>query len=384
MKCLSSILLFSLTLCLLTAALHAQTINDALLLEYYQAQRYADAANYLKSIYKEPVTNPVALRNLAYTSQMAGKLVDAETYYQRLYAMDTTKMSVVNSLANINLRRGNLDKADYYYKRIIAADSTNFYVLSQLAQISFQKADIAAHINYLIKANKINPEDADIASDLSNKYINLKQLALAENILNRAITADAENLVLLQSMIKLTHAQMKWPETIKVGIKLKQLGDGTFPTALKLAQGYYYLKNYSCCLETLAALQDNQQTETSYYYMAMSYKSLKRYIKAAEKFKLAIDKGISKSISTYYGEMAGGYQENKQLDKAVTAYQKGLQFDESPMIYYSLANLFDTDLKDKAGAIRYYKKYLGTNPPQKQKVLIDYCKSRITALSNNF
>jgi hypothetical protein len=53
------------------------------------------------------------------------------------------------------------------------------------------------------------------------------------------------------------------------------------------------------------------------------------------------------------------------------------------MIYYSLASLYDSDLKDKAKAVKYYKKYLGTNPPSKQKLFIDYCKSRITALAAN-
>jgi Tfp pilus assembly protein PilF len=293
----------------------AQTVDDALLLDYYQGQRYLEASAYLKRIYQEPVTNAVALRNLAYASQMAGKLVEAEGYYHRLYSMDSTKLSVINSLAGINLRRGNLNKADYFYKRILAADSTNFFVLNQLAQLSYQKADITSYIIYLIKANKINPEDADVAADLSNQYVALKQFSIAETVLSRAIAADPENVVLLQSLIKLTHAEKKWPETVKVGIQLLALGDVTFSTALKLGQGYYNLKNYTCCLETLAALQDEQQNETSYYYMAMSYKGLKQYTNSTRNFELAIDKGISNSIATYYGEMAGGLQEAKQLKK---------------------------------------------------------------------
>ena len=140
------------------------------------------------------------------------------------------------------------------------------------------------------------------------------------------------------------------------------------------------MKNYTCCIETLEGLQENQQNENSYYYTAMSYKALKNYKKAVELFQLAIKDGISPSIATYYGELAGSYQENKQVKKAVLAYQKGLQFEDSPMIFYSLATLYDTDLKDKAKAVKYYKKFLSTNPSVKQQALVEYSKGRIGTL----
>lgn len=382
MKAISSTLISIFFLLGIVLTARAQTANDALLLEYYQGQRYVEAANYLKGVYKEPVNDQVALRNLAYTSQMAGKLVDAESYYTRLFNIDSTKLSVLNSLAGINLRRGNLNKAGYYYKQIIAKDTANFYVLTQLANISSRNGDTVNFSGYLIKANQINPEDADVASDLSDWYVSTKKFKPAEEVLSKAIAVDSQNVTLLQSLILLTHKQKKWPETIKVGLQLLQLGDGTFQTALKLGQAYYMLKNYTCCLEVLANLQANQQTESSYYFMGMSYKGLKNYTKAIKYFELAIKDGISPSIPTYYGEMAGSYQENKHLKKAVWAYQKGLTFDEdNAMIFYSLATIYDTDLKDRASAVKYFKKYLGTHPPLKQQALIDYTKSRITALA---
>lgn len=365
-----------------TGSAYSQTVNDATLLDYYQGQRYLEAVNYLKSIYQEPINNPVALRNLAYASQMASKLADAEGYYQRLYDLDSTKLNVLTSLAGINLRRGNLDKAGRYYKKLIAADSTNYMVIKQLADISDRKADTTNFVKYLVIANKINPEDADVAGLLSNWYVNTKRNPLAEQVLKKAIAADPENVVLMQSLIKLLHAQEKWPETIKTGTQLLQKGDGSYQTMIKLAQAYYRLKNYTCCLETLASMDQMQQNETSYYYMALSYKALKRFTKAIENFDLAINDGISPAIPSYYGEMAGSYQETKRFKKAVQLYERGLTFDERPMLLYSLATLYDTDLKDKAKAVKYYKKYLSTNPPALQRVYVDYTKSRITALGS--
>jgi tetratricopeptide (TPR) repeat protein len=363
------------------AKAQSQPVDDRLLLEYYQAQKYNEASAYLKSIYREPVTDQAALRNLAYTSQMAGKLVDAEGYYQRLFEQDTTKLSVLNSIAGINLRRGNLNKAWNYYTRIIALDSTNFFVLKQLAEISFKNNDTLKYVKYLAKANAVNTEDADVASDLSNWYVSVKQFDKAEAVLNKATTADPENVILLQSLLRLVSAQLKWAETVNVGTKLLQLGDGSYPTAIKLGVAYYRLNNFTCCLETLLGMDAIQQTETSHYYAGLSYKALKNFPKAVIYFNKAIKEGISPATATYYGELAGSHQELKQVKKALFNYERGLQFEEKPLLLYSLATLYDSDLKNKSKAVKYYKKYLATHPPALQQVFIDYCKNRISVLS---
>src|ERR1700688_2980402 len=90
-----------------------QTVNidNALLLNYYQDQRFDDAYNYLKKSYPEPVNNTKALANLAYTSRMAGKLADAENYYQRFYDKDSSNISVLFNLGSINVSRGNNERA---------------------------------------------------------------------------------------------------------------------------------------------------------------------------------------------------------------------------------------------------------------------------------
>src|ERR1700761_4549932 len=116
-------LLLSLVFTCLVTITFAQQITKAdndLLLEYYQNQRFADAADYLKKTYPEPVTDTKILSSLAYTSQMAGGLPDAEGYYQRLYTQDSTNTAILFNLGGINIRRGNNAKALIYYKKILA------------------------------------------------------------------------------------------------------------------------------------------------------------------------------------------------------------------------------------------------------------------------
>lgn len=374
--------LFAILLVFMTASAQQNIkIDDALLLDYYQSQRFAEAADYLKANYAEPVKDAKPLAQLAYTSQMAGRFADAEGYYQRVYNIDSNNISVLFSLGNINLRRGNVLKAEAHYKKILARDTSNFMVYKQLAQISADKSDIAANIVYLQKANKINPAEADVASDLSDRYVSLKFTGQAEKVLNKAIAADPENIVLLLSLMKLTYEQKKWPETVDVCLKLMKNGNESGLVQTRLGVAYYNLKNYACGAETLLQIGKNEQNEFSYYYAAMCFKALKDQNWAITYFNKAIADGISPSIASYYGEIADSNEKTKKYKKAVEAYQKGLQFDAYPMLYYTLANLYETNLKDKKNAVKYYKKYLAAKPPvDKQKDFIAYAKSRVAGV----
>jgi predicted Zn-dependent protease len=268
---MKSIIILPVIFLLSLAAFAQQTAkpDDALLLDYYQNQRFADAYTYLKQTYTEPVTDAKALAQLAYTSQMAGRLADAESYYQRVYNIDSTKTPVLYSLGSINLRRGNSQKAELYYKKIIARDTTNFMVYKQLAQISSDRNDIASNIVYLQKANQLNPAEPDVASDLSDMYVNIKFNNQAEKVLNNAIAADPENIVLLNSLMKLEYAQKKWPETVNTCLKLMNYGNRSGQVMIKLGVAYYNLKNYDCSLATFVDMEEQAQNETSFYYTAL-------------------------------------------------------------------------------------------------------------------
>lgn len=373
--------LFSL-LAIKTVAQQSTKVNDALLLEYYQGQRFADARNYLKEIYPEPINDIKVLSRLAYTSQMTGLLADAEGYYQRVYDKDTTNQTVLYNIAGINQQRGNITKAEIYYKRFLLKDSSNFGVYKQLAILSREKFDIANQLYYLQKANKINPTESEVASDLSDKYVQLKQLPQAEKVLSLAMAADTQNVILLQSLLKLYSAQKKRPETIKTGEQLLQLGDNSLPTLSKLGIAYYEIKNYLCGIETLLSLPEVMQNETTCYFTAVCYKQLKDQKKAIFYFKKAIQLSLSPNVDTYYSEMADSYEMINQFKMAQSAYQKALFYNEKPLTFYFLANLYDGKLKDKKNALKYFRKYVNSHPDEKQQSYLTYSLSRITALKH--
>ncbi len=353
------------------------------MLEYYQTQRFAEAADYLKKIYPEPVSDIKALTQLAYTSQMAGKLADAEGYYQRIYNTDSTNTTVLFNLGAINIRRGNNLRAEVFYQKIAQRDTTNFMVYKQLATISQVKGDPKDQLTYLEKANRLNPAEPDVASDLSDQYIALKKYADADSVLGKAIAADPENSVLLLSRLNLLYSQGKWEDTKNTAIQLKQLGVASGYVLTKLGIAYYNLKDYVCTIETLAGISDMEQTETSFYIDALAYKALNCQTEATDYLARAINAGISPNISGYYSEMANSFEILRKYKMAAFAYQKALQFQEKPITYYLLAALYDAGLKNKKMARFYYKKYLAADPPKKESKYRAYAQSRIHALSRH-
>ncbi|ASU34109.1 tetratricopeptide repeat protein [Mucilaginibacter xinganensis] len=366
----------------ISASAQQNKIDDAQLMEYFQSQRYNDAALYLKKNFPEPVTDLKILSRLAYASQMANKLQDAEGYYQRAYEMDTSNYTILFNMAGINLRRGNYPKAEQFYKQIVSRDTSNFSAYTQLASLAERKNDTLGAIGYFEHANRINPADVDVASELGDFYTALKHFDKALKVLNKAAETDPDNVIILLSTVKLTYSESKWPETIAICNRLIQLGSSNAMILTKLGIAYYNMNNYVCGAETLAGLHGMEQTEYTDYYTALCYKALKDNRQAIYFLNLAIVQGISDNIATYYGEIADCEVKLNKNKKAAMAYEKALQFKDGPILYYLLANLYDTKLHDKKNARIYYRKFLASNPRGKQQTYIAYVKSRIDELKN--
>ncbi|MGI4749115.1 MAG: tetratricopeptide repeat protein [Janthinobacterium lividum] len=352
--------------------------NDAQLIDLYQNQRFAEAIDYLKKYYPEPITDLKTLSRFAYTNRMAGKLPEAENYYLRILAKDSVNVPVLMSLAGIQIKRENDGKALYYYEKAVRIDTNNFAVYKQLGRLYLEKPDTTNALKYLQKANTIQPQEADVAADLSLLLISLKKIEPAQLILKRAIAADSTNLLLLKCLAKLTYTNNRFRETIKTCEQLKLLGENSAEVINMLATSYYMIKIYDCAIENFSLLQ--QQSERTFYLTAMSYKALEKYQLAADYFDKTLQEAVSPYTNAYYNEKGAVYEKIKAFTTAAESYQKGLFFKEKGIIYYTLACLYDRDLNNKKTAVKYYKKYLLAKPPINQQVYITFTHDRLKEL----
>jgi len=363
-------------------AQNAISYDKEKLLEFYQSQRYGEAAQYLQSIYPEDTQDIKALNQIAYCFMMAGKLPEAEKNYLKVINQQPNAIPVLFSLANINLRRGNDAKAKAYLETVVNLDSTNFNAYKQLAGLFSNEID-SQKVAYLLKANKLNAIEADVALDLAIAYRKLKKYDQAYQILTIAIEADTSNFTLQQAKLPIAIQLKKFKEVILTGEKLLQQGeDGNVLKDVGMA--YYYLKYYEKAINYFKKLEDiKSQNESSLYYTSLSYRNLNNFKLAAEYAKKTIEEGISPFTPSYYLLLGGIYEVNNQITSAVEAYKKGLTFGKMGSIYYRLGILYDTKLNQKKSALTNYKLYIRSKPDATvEKEEIKYVQERISGLTS--
>ncbi len=354
------------------------TVDKEKLLEFYQTQRYAEAATYLQSIYPADTQDVKALSQIAYCYMMSGKLSDAETSYLKINELQPNTLPILFSLANINSKRGNDAKAKFYLASIIAIDTLNFNAFKRLADLADSSSQ---KLQYLKKANGLNNTEADVALDLSDAYYELKQFAPAYQALKIAIAADTGNFILQRAQLPILIEMKKYKEAVAIGEKL--LTDDEDPKVIKeVAKAHYFIKNYQKAIDYFKKLEKLAlQNELTLYYTTLSYRELKNYDMAVIYAKKTIEEGISPNTSTYYAMLGSLYETKEQFTSSSTAYKRGITFNASSNLYYRLGLLYDLKLNDKKNALNYYNLYLKSKPKEIEKEQIDYTKSRILVLN---
>lgn len=374
------LIFFAVISCQITYGQSKAVLDNEKLLEYYQTQKYIDAAQYLKSIYAEDTQDEKEISQLAYANMMAGKLPEAEKNYLKLHDKQPQNLPVLFSLANINLRRGNDEKAKAYYMDILKIDSTNFTVYKQLANLNKGEMNLTK-IGYLEKANEINPIDPDVVFDLCELYFKMNFFDKASNILQPALDADSTNLQLLKMKMPISMASKKYDEAIKTGEKLLSYGDSSTFVLNNLGKSYFFNLDYKNALKHFLVIESkSMDSEALYYAIGLSYRGLKDYKNAIPYLEKAIQEGISTKIASYYGLLGDSFEGVNKNTEANAAYKKGLQFENNGSLLYNIALVYETKLNDKKNAIDYYEQYLKTINPKEQTKLIGFIKNKIAEL----
>ncbi len=341
------ILLFTCLFFQLAQAQTSESLDQQILLDYYQSQQYAEAAQYLQKIYTD--SNDVEkLKHLAYANFMAGNLVNAEKNYVRLNSQLPDQVRVLTVLADINTRLNQNNEAAGYYLSVTKLDSNNFNAWKRLAMLKSDSTAIMENV-YLMKANELNPQDAEVAAALAGRYFRDNQFRKAEATLKPALAVDSTNINLLKTQIPISMVLEKYADAIQAGKLL--LASNAAPT------------------------------ESLLFQMAQCHREIKDYKTAISYLEQAIKTGISGKIASYYGLLGDSYENINQSNDAIKTYKRGLLFENNGSLYYSIALVYENKLNDKKNAINYYSQYLKSiKNVEKQKRHVAYIKNKIEEL----
>lgn len=178
-------LLFLFNLNLVGYAQNASAVDKEKLFDFYQTQRYADAAQYLKSIYGEEVNDFKTLSQIGYCFLMAGNNVEAENFTAKPIHCNH-KTSLFSLVWAASITKGEYRKGQKYNGEIVQIDRNNFNVYKLLANLYPLPTD-SMKLVYLLKANQINPLEGDVAADLAEVHAAYQQYEKAYDVLDIAI-----------------------------------------------------------------------------------------------------------------------------------------------------------------------------------------------------
>lgn len=162
-----------------------------ILMQYFENQEYAQAANYLQPIVQADSNNIHNLSLLGYTYYMSNQLANAEQCYLKIWNQDSTNITACNYLGKINLKKENNPAALHYFCHLIDMKPGVAAYYKEAAFAWTQMSNFPAAGYYYRLAYFINPDDPQVVASLADSWLGQKIYNRADSILDAALQKDS-------------------------------------------------------------------------------------------------------------------------------------------------------------------------------------------------
>lgn len=351
------------TIILITLTLHLSMngqkvdclIGDSLL----NQQNYMLAAIIYTSCYLSDTIDKKPMVSLANCYMQLGDYTLAKKYYHQLEVDSLYKIESISKLAIIYESQQNLPKAIKYYRAISMVYPENPIYLRKLGNLYLQGRETKQALESYQKAYQINPRDLLTIQGLTEFYLNGDDLGKADSLANNGIKIDSNNVGLLLLKSRIRYRARDYSTTAEILHKL------TYQTELnnfynKLL-GYSFIQIDSidkAIYHLQKSLLDENDPEYALFYLALAHEKKKEFSKAEWFFQEAAKAGISDNMSQYHRGLARIYTHQQAHSKVIDHYQKSLEYQADPEVYFFMGNAAEQMSKRKNKAIQYYQQYL--------------------------
>lgn len=379
------ILCYIIMLCFSGQLLPAQTSADSLELKtkYEQALgkinafQFDEALKLLSTCYISDPKNKEYLTRIAYCNFQLGRYPDAKIFYNEVIKQDSFDTQAISSMGSIYERENNYREALAYYVYWTTIDSTNSFAYKRCGNAALYLGWANEAIMFYLEAHERNESDMEVIDKLSSLYIASDQLEYAENILNRGLVIDPNNIRLLQNKARLFNKRKDYPTVVEAIEKTMAQGDTSDYYQMMIGVAYLQLDSIEQSIQNLEHIVVREKdTEHTHQYLGLAYRTKGDAEKSIEHFKRAIEKGISEKIDIFHSDLAAVYEIEGDFREAIEHYQRAYDYNPKPEYLFFLARNNDLAFKDKRMALRYYEQYLNSNHEEYKA----YTEQRITQL----
>ncbi len=290
---------------------------------YFEENRNEEAVTVLaKASEKFPDCADV-FYNLGYVLAAGHQYDAAVEAYQKAVAIDNTMADAYYNMAFIRFKRGQYDKAIAGYQRVIELEPERFKAYYNLA-FSFDRCQrYEEAIDIYKRTLTFRPDDHKTYSKLAMVYYHMKDWRKVRNAAVRSL-----------EMERISNAEAHY----YLGLVAEH--DGKWQEAAE---------------ELKAALRQEAHFKDAHLKRAAALRRIGQFEDAKTEAKEAIRQ---KASSSSYYELGRAYGELNDGQKAMAAFRKALEFDDSDV--KSIIAIADQLMKQKdvAGAIDVCKKYV--------------------------
>ncbi|HYG40794.1 MAG TPA: tetratricopeptide repeat protein [Cytophagales bacterium] len=247
-----------------------------------------------------------------------GMLSRAKDVYKEILKTDTAHSVALNQLGQICIKEGNLMESIQYYNRLTRIDSTNSYYFKQLGQIQSKAGSILGAISMYSKTLTLNPRDIEVYASLAELLIETEIMEIADSIIGMGLQVDSTNYNLKMLQAKSAFQQNRFEEVTEVIEGILHEKDTIPIFANLLGSSYYRLKEYKKvipCMQLL--LKSDYDQDWIYFYLGIAYRETGNEELSTHHLKLAVQKGISKNIDSYYTQLGISYDKANDYSNAI-------------------------------------------------------------------
>lgn len=365
--------------------------KDNLLNSYLQNYQYQKAIDYINN--QEPTKGLLTQKALCFKAIRQYK--EAIAILKKLaeeYPSDThIKSELALCYEALGERNSSLD----YYNQLINIDSTNVYFKLQKADLLYQKGDYRDaltlfqniknedNINTLKRSaqcfEKINFPDSAIvyykeawdadqndwyaAANLINLCLKNKRITEAVSYSDLYLEKDTTN-EQINLLNALSYYSMDmYEESIKKFKKCYAEGDTSVIVNRSIGIAYYSLNDsYEAQPYLETAFRQDTTNNHVLYCLAVACNDMGEHAKSIPLFRKLLDRTILPDFTLYlyYKNTALAYEKGSQFENAADYYLKALAYagsNQKMTMYYTLAKLYDQDMKKYGEAFKYYNLY---------------------------
>ncbi|MCE5331040.1 MAG: hypothetical protein LLF95_02745 [Bacteroidales bacterium] len=337
---------------------------------YKNLLKYGAATAILENVVRNDSLNIQALSELADCYQSAGNFKSAELIYSNCLRLEPDNQYFHLNYINILYKLKDWDKTAVEIHQAFRRDTIPV-LYSLLGDCYWQLDKNDSTIFYYKKCLTYSPEDYNTVFKLSKIYLQTQRYNEMIGCTNDYISIDSTNKTINQyNGIGYCFTQ-QFDKAILRLEKLYSEGDKSYTTNYFLGSSYFGLKDYYPAYEHLSEAYANDSSNLNLiYYLGRSAILNGKHAAGIAVLNRGLELAIPKDsvLYNFYSHLALGYSRWNKPQEAIKNYEICMKLKpESQITIYTIAGIYDYNLKNAKQALKYYNMFLASFPKEPEK-----------------